>query len=144
MRAFYGSCDTYGIFFYFLIIKPIFTAITCWTFFLVVYAGYIFIIPFWYLIHRHPFTSGELCPFGYSSYDNQNFHCHGLHIDNYGVIIFCLIVGILTLPLTCRINNYSASLSKCVTYYCLTKYYKYGICNCDKNKFDQLLYDNNV
>jgi len=144
MKMFYTSCATYGIFLYFILIKPIITSITCWTFFLVVYAGYLFIIPFWYLIHNHLFKNGTLCPFGYSSHNDNGFRCHGFQVDNFGAAFLCFLVGLLTLPIACRINNYSAQLSKVITYYSITKYYKYGICNCDKNSYRQLLYDNNV
>jgi len=140
-QIFGSSCQMYKIYLYYLIIKPIIALLTCWTFFIVVYPAYLIAVPVWYLIDDHLFKSGNICPFGYSTCDvNNDCHCHGLLINNFGMLVFCAAVGFLTLPLACRINNCSATLSKVVTYYFLTQYYKYG----DQRNNEELLYENNI
>jgi len=142
IKRIYTSCQMYIIILYFVFVKPIITLLTCWTAFIVIYSWYILIVPIWYLINDDLFKSGILCPFGYSTCNqSNNCHCNGLQVTN-SLVFPILVLGILAVPLAFRINNYSAQLSKLVTYYCLTDHYKYVDNNQNDNQ--QLLYENNV
>jgi len=143
VKILFIKCQMYLIHFYFLLIKPIVTALTCWTIILVLYALFLVIVPIWYLSDPAIFENGKVCPLSYSSNDGNGWSCHGLRITNFGLAFLCFLVGIVVLPVTCRINSYSASLSKIVTYYFLTQYYKYGIGGQSLDE-KQLLYENNV
>jgi len=142
VKTLFTSCQMYMIILYFLIIKPIITLITCWTVLLIVYALYILVSAVWYFVDDHLFISGNICPLGYSMCKGNVCHCHGLHMDTTGNAVLVFFIGVFALPLAFRINNYSAQLSKSVTYYCLTQYYKFGLGDESENR--ELLYENDV
>jgi len=132
----------YSIIFYYLIVKPIIVLLTCLQIILVCYALFMVLTPLVYLIRSELYTSGQLCGVGGSSCNDNgtSCHCYGILVSDFGTAIGVSILGFILLPLTVRLDNGAAILSKIVTYYFLTPYYQDG----DTDQNQQLLYTNNV